>query len=75
VLEFSQDISLGNIENFGVEDLTVLVDLLDVHLIAEGSDLKLVQESCMSGFNLLTLGDNFLINNDFNLGLDDLGLD
>ena len=55
--------------------MAIFIYFLDVHFVAEWSDLQFVQESCVSGFDLLSLGDDFLVNNDFNLGLNNLGLD
>ena len=55
--------------------MAVVVDLLHVHLVAEGADLQLIQESSLSSLNLETSSDNLLVGNDFNLGLHDLGLD
>jgi hypothetical protein len=46
-----------------------------VHLVAEGADLQLVQESSLGGFDLEASSDNLLVGDDFNLGLHDLGLD
>ena len=55
--------------------MTIIVDLLHVHLVAEGTDLQLIKKSSLGGFNLGTSSDNLLVGNDFNLGLHDLGLD
>jgi len=46
-----------------------------MHLVAEGTNLELIEESSMSSLNLLTSSDDLLVSHDFNLGLHDLGLD
>jgi hypothetical protein len=74
LLEGSEDGLGGDVEDAGIEDLTVVVDSLDSHLIAEGSDLELVKKSGVGGFNSGSLGNDLLVSNDFNLGLDNLCL-
>jgi len=74
-LEALQDVSRSDVEDFGSEDLTIFVDLLHMHLVSEGADLQLVEESGLGSLNLETSSDNLLVGNDFNLGLHDLGLD
>jgi len=46
-----------------------------VHLVAEGSDLELLEQGDLRAFDLEALGDDLLVSNDFNLSLNDLGLD
>jgi NADH:ubiquinone oxidoreductase subunit F (NADH-binding) len=46
-----------------------------VHLIAEGANLQLVQESSLGGFDLGACSDYLLVSDDFNLGLENLRLD
>jgi len=46
-----------------------------VHFVAEWSDLQLIQKGSVGSFNLLTLGNDLSVSNNFNLGLDNLGLD
>ena len=58
-----------------MENLTIVIHLLDMHLVAEGTNLELIEESSMSSLNLLTSSDDLLVSHDFNLGLHDLGLD
>jgi len=74
-LEFSKDVSSRDVEDGGIEDGAVLEDFLDVHLILEGIDLELIEEGGLGSTNLITNPDNLLFGNDFNLGLNNLGLD
>jgi hypothetical protein len=61
-------------DGWGV-DSAVIEDVLDVHLVLERSNLELVQESGLTGRDLLTLGDDLDGVDDFDLTLDDLGGD
>jgi len=62
-------------ENARVEELTLVVDHLDLHLIEEGLDLKLIEEGGLRASNLLVLEHNLHIVDDFDLTLNNLGLD
>lgn len=75
LLELSKDRLRSDVEDGGIEDGSVLEDLLDVHLILEGIDLKLIEESGLGSTDLITSPNDLLLSDDFNLGLDNLGLD
>jgi len=75
VLEFSED-GLGvKGEDLGIEDLSVLKDLGDLHLVLEWIDLQFVQKDGLSSINLFSGNNDLLGGDNFNLGLDNLGLD
>lgn len=74
-LEFGEDSRLGDLKDGGVEDGSVLENTLDVHLILERIDLKLIEEGGLGSSNLVANPDDLLFSNDINLGLDNLGLD
>lgn len=61
-------------DGWGV-DSAVIKDVLDVHLVLKRSNLELVQESGLTGRDLLTLGDDLDGVDDFDLTLGDLGGD
>jgi len=73
--ELGKDIISGDVEDGSIEDRSVLEDLPDVHLILEGIDLKLIEEGGLSSTNLVANPDNLFLSNDFNLSLNNLGLD
>jgi len=74
-LELGKNVSGGDVEDGGIEDGSVLEDLLDVHLILERIDLKLIEESGLGSTDLVTSPNNLFLGNDFNLSLNNLGLD
>lgn len=73
--ELGEDGSIIKIEDSWVEHAAVLENFLDLHLVLEWIDLELIKELSLSSSNLVTLGDDLLGLNDFNLSLDNLGLD
>ena len=72
-LELGKDISRADLKDFGIEDTTVLEDLLDVHFVLEGSDLQLIEESGLGSSTLLSVGDNLDGVDDLDLSLNNLG--
>ena len=75
ILELGEDDIGGKVKNSGIEERAVLEDSLNFNLVSEGIDLELVKEGSLGAVNLLSLGDDLLVGNNFNLGLDNLGLD
>lgn len=73
--EFLADAVKGDAKNSGWVEGTSVKDLLDVHLVLERSNLELVEESGLTGGDLVVYGDNFNSVNDFDLTFDNLGLD
>ena len=65
----------SELKDGGIEDATILKDLLDVHLISERIDLQFIEKGSLGGINLLTGDDDLLVSNNFDLGLNNLGLD
>ena len=65
----------GNGKDLGSVDVSVVVEALDMHLVLERSNLELVEEGGLSGGDLITFSDNLHGVNDFDLGLNNLGLD
>jgi len=63
----------GNREDSGVEDLSVLEDVVNVHLVFERSDLQFIEESSLTGGDLVAFLNDIEVVDDFNLGLDNLG--
>lgn len=63
--EGSKELLLGDVEDIGTEDLTLLVDLGDGHTVGEGRDVQQVQQGSLggtdlvAGLNELEVGDNF----------------
>lgn len=75
ILESGQDVVGGQGEHLSIEELSVLKNLGDVHLVREWIDLKLIEKKSLSSINLVSLSDDLLWSNNLNLGLDNLGLD
>lgn len=73
--ESGNDILVVDGENAGGEKLALVVDHLDLHLIEERLDLKLIKEGRLRTGNLLIFENNLDIINDFDLTLNNLGLD
>ena len=46
-----------------------------MHLVAEWADLQLIEESSLSSLDLKTSSNNLLVSDDFDLCLENLGLD
>jgi hypothetical protein len=63
--EGSKELLLGDVQDIGTEDLTILVDLGDGHTVGEGGDVEQVQQGSLggtdlaTGLNKLEVGDNF----------------
>ena len=74
-LQFVSDIFRSDVEDCGWEESSIVVDLLDDHLVAERSDLQLVQQSALGAVNLEPTSDNLLVSHNFDLSLHNLGLD
>jgi len=70
-----EDGIVGDGENLGGVDLTVVKDFQDRHLVEERSDLELVKKGSLTGRDLLTLGNDLDGVDDLDLRLDNLGLD
>jgi len=66
---------LGDGENLSRVDVSVFVEALDIHLVLKRSNLELVEQSCLTGTNLVTFVNDLDGVNDFYLGLNNLGLD
>lgn len=74
-LELSEDGVGGKGKNLGVEDLSGLENLGDLHLVRERIDLQFIEKKSLSSINLISDEDDLLGSNDLNLGLDNLGCD
>ena len=66
---------MGDGENLSRVDVSVFVEALDIHLVLKRSNLELVEQSCLTGTNLVTFVNDLDGVNDFYLGLNNLGLD
>ena len=73
--EGGEDVVNGDAEDGWRIDSAVIEDVFDVHLVLERSNLEFVEESSLTGRDLLTLGDDLDGVDDFDLTLDDLGSD
>jgi len=70
-----KDNFVGNRKHLGIVKLALVKVVLDVHLVLEGTDLQFVQKSGLTSSDLvINLDDNDGVNN-FDLTLDNLGLD
>lgn len=75
ILESSNDLLSIDVKDGRVEQVTVVIDHLDLHLIEERLDLKFVKKRSLGASNLLTTENNLHVVNDFDLTLNNLGLD
>ena len=73
--EARKDIIVGDLENLVAEELSVVHEGLDIHLILEGANLQTIEEGSLRGTNLVSLSDNSDGVDDFNLSSDNLGGD
>jgi len=73
--ESLKDGVMGDGENLGGVDLTVVEDVQDFHLVEERSDLELVKKGSLTGGDLLTFDNNLDGVDNLDLRLDNLGLD
>jgi len=71
----STNVIKSHIENLALIDNTVIINNTGNKTIAEGTDVKLGQKSCLRLTNLLTGVDKSGRGKDFDLTLDDLGTD
>jgi len=74
-LEFMKDSSAAEIEDLSVEETSVLEDLGDVHLVRERIDLQFLEKGTLGTINFDTGFNNLLSGNNFDLTLDNLGVD
>ena len=73
--EASKDVIVGDLENLVAEELSVVHEGLDLHLILEGANLQTIEKGSLRGTNLVSLSDNSDGVDDFNLSSDNLGGD
>lgn len=73
-LELFKDVVGGDVEHLRFEDRVAVEHLQDVHLVLEGPDLELIKEHGLTRGDLVTVGDDLDGIHDFDLTLDDLGL-
>ncbi|GAO51719.1 hypothetical protein G7K_5812-t1 [Saitoella complicata NRRL Y-17804] len=64
---------LGNVENVGGEDVTVVVDKLDTHTVGEGGDVEHVQQGSLGSTDLGTGSNDLDLGNDFDGTTGNLG--
>lgn len=75
ILETSKDLLTSDIKDGRFEQVTVVIDRLNLHLIEERLDLKLIKEGGLGASNFLTTENNLHGVNNFDLTLNNLSLD
>jgi hypothetical protein len=74
-LEFGEDSTGAEVQDLSVEETSILENLGDHHLVRERIDLQFLEKGTLGTIYSNTGFNNLLGNNNFNLGLDNLGLD
>jgi len=74
-LELLEKNILAQIKDGSVENVTLLVDLQDVHFVREWSDSELIEESSLGTIDLISSEDDLLVSNNFYLRFLNFGLD
>ena len=73
LLEAGEEVRGVKVENGLGEDLSVVVDLSNLHTVFEGLDVELLEEGGLRSLDILSLGADLEILGDFDLALHDLG--
>ena len=73
--QLGDDVRRGDVQDCGVEDLTVVVHVLNDQTIAEGLDVQLLQQGSLGLADLVAVLDELDTRDHFNLTLVDLGGD
>mmetsp|Transcript_11969 Transcript_11969/g.25291 ORF Transcript_11969/g.25291 Transcript_11969/m.25291 type:complete len:318 (+) Transcript_11969:52-1005(+) len=73
--ELSGEDVVGDLQDLGVEERTVVVDHLKDHTVGEGTDVELLQESGLRGGDLVSGGDEVGVVDHLDLSAGNLGGD
>mmetsp|Transcript_17128 Transcript_17128/g.30806 ORF Transcript_17128/g.30806 Transcript_17128/m.30806 type:complete len:253 (+) Transcript_17128:1880-2638(+) len=71
--EFGGKNLVGNVEDLGIKEGSVVVDGLEDETVREGFNVELLQEGCLGGSDLFSLGDQVGVVDHLNLTTGNLG--